>query len=258
MVKDFIEKKFSKVQRRNVRNFLNDIRASFVPGNLNQLARIYKTDKWGEHRYTPHYKTHLKKYRFKKINLLEIGVGGYEEPLAGGFSLRMWKKYFPFGKIYSVDIHDKSPLQEKRIKIYQGSQVDLNLLDQIVHEIGTIDVIIDDGSHINEHVITTFKHLFPKLKDGGVYVIEDTQTSYWEDFGGSSENLNDPKTMMNFFKNLTDSVNFMEFTKANYEPTYYDLHITSIHFYHNLIFIHKNLNDELSNKDMNQERLKNK
>lgn len=247
MIRDFIERNFSKNQRRKVRNFLSDIRALFIISDLNKLARIYKTDKWGEHSYTPHYRTHLRKYRFKKINLLEIGVGGYEDPQAGGFSLRMWKKYFPFSKVYSLDLYDKSPLQERRIKIYQGSQIDLVLLDQIVKEIGSIDIIIDDGSHINEHVITTFEFLFPKLKDGGVYVIEDTQTSYWEDFGGSSD-LNDSKTMMNFFKTLSDCVNHVEFIKPGYQPSYYDQHILSIHFYHNLIFIHKGINNEPSNK----------
>ena len=134
MIKDFVERNFSKNQRRKVRNFLSDLRALFIISDLNKLAHIYKTDKWGEHSYTPHYKTHLKKYRLKKINLLEIGVGGYEDPQAGGFSLRMWKKYFPFGKIYSLDIYDKSPLQEHRIKIYKGSQVDPVLLGQIVKE----------------------------------------------------------------------------------------------------------------------------
>ena len=96
MIKDFVERNFSKNQRRKVRNFLSDLRALFIISDLNKLAHIYKTDKWGEHSYTPHYKTHLKKYRLKKINLLEIGVGGYEDPQAGGFSLRMWKKYLPY------------------------------------------------------------------------------------------------------------------------------------------------------------------
>jgi len=48
------------------------------------------------------------------VNILEIGVGGYDNPNYGGNSLRMWKRYFYRGKI---------------------------------------DVIIDDGSHINQDVI---------------------------------------------------------------------------------------------------------
>ena len=166
--------------------------------------------------------THLKKFRFNKINLLEIGVGGYKNPLGGGHSLRMWKKYFPFGRIFSLDIYDKSSLQENRIKIFKGSQIDKDFLEGVSDYIGEIDIIIDDGSHINEHVIKSFNILFPKLKDGGVYIVEDTQTSYWEDYGGDSKDLKNPKTMMNYFKNLTDSLNNQEFTLPNYRQTYFD------------------------------------
>ena len=86
--------------------------------DLTNLASHYGTDKWGIHRYTPHYQQHFSHLRLNKLNLLEIGVGGYEDPNQGGESLRMWKHYFPNGKIDSIDIFDKSALQEERIKIF--------------------------------------------------------------------------------------------------------------------------------------------
>ena len=92
---------------------------------------------------------------------------------------------------------------------------------------------------------------------GGIYVIEDTQTSYWEDFGGDSKDLNNPKTLMNFFKSLTDAMNNQEFELTGYEQNYYDQYIVSMHFYHNLIFIHKGINDEKSNVLINHQRVKN-
>lgn len=217
--------------------------------NLNMLARIYKSDKWGRHYYTKHYQSHFKRYKFKRVTLFEIGVGGYHYPNAGGNSLRMWKRYFPFGRIFSLDIYDKSFVQENRIKIFQGSQVDEDILNNIISQIGEPDIIIDDGSHINEHVIKTFQILFSKLKSGGIYVIEDTQTAYWPDYGGDSNNLNNPFTMTNFFKMLTDCVNHEEFLKTDYTPSYFDKNIVSVQFYHNLIFIHKGLNNEGSNID---------
>jgi demethylmacrocin O-methyltransferase len=218
--------------------------------DLNKLAQIYKSDKWSKHFYTKHYLTHFKKFKFKKIKLLEIGVGGYHIPTMGGTSLRMWKRYFLFGKIFSLDIYDKSLLEENRIKIYQGSQVDEVVLEKMMSEIGEPDIIIDDGSHLNEHVIKTFKILFPKLKEGGIYAIEDTQTSYWPDYGGDSKNLNNPETMMNFFKVLIDGINHKEYLINSYEPSYFDKNITSIHFYHNLIFVYKGQNNEESNIDV--------
>lgn len=212
--------------------------------DLNKLGEYYQTDKTGGHFYTPHYMTHLSPFRNKRINLLEIGIGGYDDPQCGGNSLRMWKRYFPYGKIYGLDIYDKSALQESRIKTFKGSQVDKEFLNEVVNEIGEIDIIIDDGSHINEHVIETFNLLFPKLKDGGVYAIEDTQTSYWEEYGGDGTDLNNPKTMMNYFKSLIDTLNHQEFAKPGHQPSYFDKKIISMHFYHNMIFIYKGDNSE--------------
>jgi len=238
--------RFKKI-RNKILNPVNEMRAKNVSEDLDKLARIYGTDKIGTHYYTPLYKLHFERFRDKKINLLEIGAGGYEKPFSGGKSLRMWKKYFQSGNIYSIDIYDKSALQEDRIKIFRGSQVDKEFLQKVCDEIGTIDIIIDDGSHINEHVIESFKILFPRLNEGGIYVIEDTNTSYWPEYGGDSNNLDNPGTTMNFFKKLTDCLNHKEFLISDYQPTYFDRNIISIHFFHNIIFIYKGKNEEKSN-----------
>src|SRR6185503_3954085 len=117
---------------------------------------------------------------------------------------------------------------------FRGSQTDADFLRKVVREIEAIDIIIDDGSHYNEHVITTFKLLFPLLNISGIYVVEDTQTSYWpgDEWGGSS-NLAAPHTSMSFFKSLIDGLNYEEFTLDDYAPTYLDKHIVGMHFYHN-------------------------
>lgn len=232
---------------RKLFNLANDVRSFGFGSNLTKLGKIFGTDKAITHNYTPHYMTHLRKFKFKRIKLFEIGVGGYDNPILGGKSLRMWKRYFPYGRVYSMDIHDKSKLQERRIKIYKGSQVDEELLNRISNEAKGFDIIIDDGSHLNEHVINTFQILFPKLNDGGIYVIEDTQTSYIEKYGGTSENMANARTSMNFFKSLADSLNHQEFQIPDYQPTYYDQKVVAIHFYHNLVFVYKGNNDEKSN-----------
>jgi demethylmacrocin O-methyltransferase len=226
---------------------IHETRAESAADDLDKLGKIYGTDKIGTHYYTTHYKLHFERFRDRNINLLEIGVGGYEKPFSGGKSLRMWKKYFPLGNIYSIDIYDKSALQEERIKIFQGSQVDKEFLKNVCDEIGAIDIIIDDGSHINDHVIESFKNLFPRLNEGGIYVIEDTNTSYWPEYGGDSNNLENPGTSMNFLKKLTDCLNHKEFLIPGYKPDYFDEHIISIHFYHNIVFIYKGKNNEKSN-----------
>jgi len=215
--------------------------------DLIKLSVICGTDKGCHHKYAKHYQTHFSKFKNKKIKLLEIGVGGYGDWKEGGLSLKMWKAYFSKAIIYSFDIYDKRELSGKRIKIFQGNQSDKKFLSKLSNEIGKLDIIIDDGSHKNKDVIVSFKELFPLLKHGGIYVIEDTQTSYYPGMGGDSNNFNNQNTTMGFVKNLTDSLNHSEFFIPNYRPSYWDKNIISIHFYHNLIFIYKELNNEGSN-----------
>jgi len=225
-------------------NAVRDRYRGFSADNLTELASLHKTDKWGVHWYASHYEQHFRQLRKMDLNILEIGVGGYDDPTRGGASLRMWKDYFPKGLIYAIDKYDKSKSQEQRIKIFQGSQDDPDFLRWVVHQIGRVDIIIDDGSHINEHVISTFRILFPLLADKGIYVVEDIQTSYWPTFGGDSYDLNNPNTILGFLKTLLDSLNYEEIARKDYNPSYFDKNIVSLHFYHNLAFIYKGRNEE--------------
>ena len=211
--------------------------------NLHALAYIFRTDKLGDHDYIEKYVAHFSPLKNKKNTILEIGIGGYSGQLTGGSSLRMWKHYFKKSQIYGIDIHDKSHVEEHRITAFQGSQDDENFLKQVVDSIGVIDIVIDDGSHINENVINSFKILFPSLSENGMYVIEDTQTSYWPKFGGDSYNLNNTKTTVGYFKALVDGLNHSEVARADYVSSYLDSNIKSIHFYHNQIFVYKGKNN---------------
>jgi predicted O-methyltransferase YrrM len=158
----------------------------------------------------------------------------------------MWRDYFYKGRIHALDIFDKSPHQEPRIKIYQGSQADKQCLESIHNETGDFDLIIDDGSHLNEHIITSFEILFPLLKKGGIYVVEDIQTAYWPTYGGQNQPGAD-NTAMSFFRNLADGLNYKEYLIPDYLPTFYDQHIVSLHFYHNMVVIYKGENNCPSN-----------
>ena len=227
--------------------FLQRIPVSLLfGGDLRLLSMIYMSDKWGRHWYAQHYQNIFREYRRKRINILEIGIGGYDDPRKGGGSLRMWRDYFPRGRVYGVDIEDKSPHSQGRIRTFQGSQADAQFLNWVVKEIGEVDIIIDDGSHRCEHILFTFQHLFPHLAEGGVYAVKDTQTSYWANYGGNEENRNDLATSMGYFKSLVDGLNWEEF-RGRYDPTYLDQNIASITFHHNLIIIRKGSNREQTN-----------
>lgn len=214
--------------------------------DLVRLAGQHGTDKWGRHWYAGHYQTHFAPRRLDSLTLLEIGVGGYEDPAKGGESLRMWKAYFPHARIFGLDVYDKSAVAEDRIQILRGSQDDPAFLEHVVATTGPLDIVIDDGSHRNAHVIASFEALFPHLREGGIYAVEDTQTSYWPSYGGSLE-VEAPHTSMGLFKRLADGVNHAERVQPGYTPSFFDLNVASVHFYHNLVFVYRGRNDDESN-----------
>lgn len=215
--------------------------------SLTEIGRLTRTDKAGPgHHYTQHYERHFGHLRTERFTLLEIGIGGYAREGQGGRSLVMWKRFFPKARIVGLDIQDKSFVDQNRITTYQGSQTDEAVLRRIVEEQGVPRVVVDDGSHRPKHIRETFRLLFPLLADDGLYAIEDTQTSYWERFGGNPDR-HATDTTMALVKDLLDGLNHEEFPDAAYRPTYSDRHVVAVHAYHNLVIIEKGLNDEGSN-----------
>ncbi|HEX8181597.1 MAG TPA: hypothetical protein VF525_18800 [Pyrinomonadaceae bacterium] len=147
--------------------------------NLEQLAGTYDTDKAAHTSYLRNYEAYFQPLLDKEIRLLELGV--YH-----GGSLRLWRDYFKRGLIVGLDIE---PVQvddpSGRIRVYQGGQQDTALLDRIAQETAPegFDVIIDDCSHIGALTRISFWHLFDRhLKSGGLYVIEDWGTGYWDNW----------------------------------------------------------------------------
>lgn len=215
---------------------------------LSRLANHHGSDKNDGHSYTRLYHAHFAPLRGGAVKLLEIGIGGDENPDAGGASLRMWRDYFPKGQIFGLDLHAKN-IREERVTVFQGSQADVRVLARLVDAAGPegFDIVIDDGSHRSEHVAATFMMLFPYVRDGGWYVIEDTQTSYWAKYGTAEAEGSRRLSMMEFFKNLVDGLNWRELHAPGYAPTYCDLNIEGLLFYHNIIFVRKGSNAEDSN-----------
>ncbi|HEX4156227.1 MAG TPA: hypothetical protein VHY48_11495 [Acidobacteriaceae bacterium] len=229
---------------RPLRQKLRPLAPIFFRRNLNALATLYETDKWGSHWYTQHYQRYFASLRKVPLNLLEIGVGGEDSQKRGGESLRMWKAFFPKAQIVGIDIYDKTHFREPRIDIRICDQTDATKLRKLSEEYGGFNIVIDDGSHINEHVIQTFQILFPLLRDNGIYAIEDTQTSYWPSFGGG---IDSPSTLMTLFKSLVDGLNHVEFPIEDYSPDYFERNIVEVAFFHNLVVIRKGSNSEKTN-----------
>lgn len=142
-------------------------------------ASLYDTDKAQHTHYLRSYEEYFSPLVGREIRLLELGV--YK-----GGSLLLWRDYFAQGLIVGLDLNPiKLDDQTGRIRIYQGMQQDRTLLDRIAQETAPqgFDVIIDDCSHIGELTRISFWHLFDNhLKPGGIYVIEDWSTGYWDSF----------------------------------------------------------------------------
>lgn len=202
--------------------------------SLKEIAEFNNVDKFG-FEFSEIYEPFLNTFRDKKIQLLEIGIGGYDKPNEGGNSLRMWRDYFEYANIFGIDIFDKVGVESERIKTFKGNQSDNIFLEHVFKETDLLDIVIDDGSHVSSDVMESFKFFFPRLKNNGLYIIEDVGTSYWPQFGGGF----DGDTSMNFFKRLTDCLNHKEFLIQNYEPNYFDENIKSIHFFRNAVIIAK-------------------
>ncbi|MFA5146468.1 MAG: class I SAM-dependent methyltransferase [Candidatus Omnitrophota bacterium] len=242
-VKRYFENNLTAVQldhiRRSYIKFLAPIPSRVFSSDLNALSVINFSDKGPAHDYVRHYMKYFHGLRKKKLKILEIGAGGYDNPKAGGNSLRMWKYYFPRSTIYSIDIHEKELPQDERIRIFRGSQADRKFLEYVFSEMGSVDIVIDDGSHKGADVITAFTTLFPLLKGGGIYSVEDTNTSYFPEWGGSDKDPDRPETTMGFFKGLTDRMNHTGAARPDDPYAYFVKNIAGIHFYRDLVVILK-------------------
>jgi cephalosporin hydroxylase len=145
------------------------------------------------------YERHFERFRNRSPIVVEIGV--YK-----GGSLDMWRAYFgETSRIVGIDVSPECKAHESEgVEVFIGRQEDPHLLDQIIGKYGPIDIVIDDGGHMMEHVIATFGHLYQHVQPNGVYLVEDTHTSYWDDYGGG---LRKPGSFMEFVKGKVDEIN---------------------------------------------------
>jgi hypothetical protein len=153
-------------------------------------------DKWVH--YFPIYHRHLDRFRGKPVRLLEIGV------YRGG-GLDMWSRYLgPDAKLVGLDIDEAAVRAVRgRFPVVLGDQADPDVLLRINEQYGPFDVVIDDGGHTMRQQIVTAETLFPLLNDGGVFLVEDTHTSYWSEFGGA---LHGDGSFIEWTKNRVDDL----------------------------------------------------
>ena len=167
----------------------------------------------------------------RPLRMLELGV------FHGG-SLQIWRQFFgPDASIWGIDINPEcEAVDDPNLEVRIGSQADPAFLTAVVQEMGGVDLVVDDGSHIARHQRASFETLFPLLSDGGVYVVEDTHTSYWWDYGGSYRLR---RSFLGLTKQLIDDMHAWYHGHGSNNPVRADLSISKITIYDSIVAIHK-------------------
>merc|ERR1719410_751026 len=224
------------------------------PASIKDIFQGANTDKFYRHGYHRYYETHLKPYRaVDGLRLLEIGADS-------GVSLGSWMKYFTKvaavqGVAYRVNVENAKetacklmPEQCEKLAIYDLDQSDKTALaNMMAQNPDGWDIIIDDGSHYPGHQIISFQQLWPKLRPGGLYVVEDIEPSY-ADFGnaysyplsGGGIGKPPPGNAVEQFKRLADVVSRKHFGQPEF--TVFggvDKDVAEVDFADGLIFVQK-------------------
>jgi hypothetical protein len=228
---------------RHVRRPLGRLARTSRIGVVAPLAitmRAYGTDKY-VHGYAPKYEQLLRARRWRRLGVLEIGIGPGDMNGVGG-SLRVWRDYFLRSTIVGIDIDDKDVALGPRVHTLRGDQASTDDLGRAVATLPQLDVVIDDGSHRGDDIVTSFRFLFPLLRAGGMYVIEDLHTSYWEQYGGA---VPAPATSgVGLIKRLVDEVQAFDEVYAR-RPDWgghadvEGIEVGAIHVYPGIVFIEK-------------------
>jgi hypothetical protein len=213
---------------------MSDIKIS-----LDALGIKHGTDKSStHHNYLALYERYFAAIRENPITFLEIGI-------LEGKSLRVWRDYFVNGTIVGADIDTKTTqFSSDRVFVEILDQSNIEHLVLLGLKYGPFDVIIEDGSHMWEHQITSLRTLFPFLRNDGVYIVEDLQTN----FGGMKDEYRGTSsiTCVDYLKKLVDLRVADDQTEIAHEEDAflrtYGRSVNTITFYRRACVIEKKMN----------------
>jgi hypothetical protein len=176
---------------------------------------------WKWNHYFDIYHRHFSRLRGRDVRVLEIGI------YSGG-SLGMWTDYFgPRCQVYGVDIEPACKTYESdSVKVFIGDQADRDFWKRFKKEVGSIDIVIDDGGHLPEQQIVTFEELLPHIQPGGIYLCEDlhgTLNTFASYIGGFAMNLNASDQQEN---NMDNNERRFAFSTTPLQSA-----VRSVHFY---------------------------
>ena len=131
------------------------------------------------HGYAAHYETALRPFLGRPVVLVEVGI-------LTGIGLAIWSDLFPSGQIIGLDIDlshvNRNMAALKARGAFTNNNIELHEFDQLRASSGRfaeilsgrkVDILIDDGLHTNDAILTTLRSARPHLASEFVYIVED-------------------------------------------------------------------------------------
>lgn len=184
------------------------------------------TDKVRTHAYQEMYGHFLLPYyaSHSKMKMLEIGLGCTVK-WGAGESVSLWRTLFPNADLWEAEF-DAECVKDQTAKgrlnginVLVGDQEDPKVLDGWIHDSsGQFDIVIDDGGHTNCQIKASFDKLWPEVKEGGLYFIEDLVVAYDKSFQ-SNRNCTSTWTMSEILADWMEQL--LEITFSSTRQVYF-------------------------------------
>lgn len=186
--------------------------------SLDEIGIKYNTDKSSvSHDYLRHYEEVLSPYKNEPVTIMELGVGAVSNL---GKSVFTWREYFTNASIVGIDKKEISRnVAGERLSIEIGDCGNPDFLSTVAMKYQP-DIIIDDASHKWSHQILSFEYMFPHLKDGGIFIMEDLGTSFepYNEMPRYADNYEDAATYFSKLFMLVVGINKKHFSYDKYKP----------------------------------------
>lgn len=150
----------------------------------------------------------------------------------------MWRNYF--GETCEIIGIDINPLckrfEDDKTKIFIGSQDDRLFLKNLKKEIQKVDILIDDGGHMMNHLKISFEELYELVDENGIYLAEDLHTCYWPSYEGGYKRK---YSFIEYCKNLIDQLNAWHSQQKKFKISDFTTSTYSMHFYDSIVVFEK-------------------
>ena len=154
--------------------------------SLEEIVDNSRTDKNTIHSYLPLYEKILKNKKETAKNVLEVGIGDFNQGITNGGSIKLWHDYFinatvhaldicPIGRVWDGIKNNNRIIIYSSINAYNNDFFTANFLNKNIK----CDFMLDDGPHTLDSMKQFIKLYSQIMTDDGILIIEDVQSWDW-------------------------------------------------------------------------------